>query len=110
MNRITKNCVVFSFVFGVSTVWADGPGWTQESEVTDLVVTANGGVNVRLSPLLQNCVSQSGYGASYASIYPEHPGIDRMQSNLLAAMMSGKKVALYLTNDQCKVTEMRIKK
>ncbi|TQV88295.1 hypothetical protein [Aliikangiella coralliicola] len=110
MNRVIKNTVIGFFAFGALTAWADGPGWTQESEVTDLVVTANGGINVKLSPLLQNCVSQSGYGASYASIYPEHPGIDRIQSNLLAAMMSGKKVALYLTNAQCKVTEIRIKK
>ena len=91
-------------------VSADGPGWTGEREVVEIVTVINGGINVRLNPDLAGCVSQSGYGEKYASIYPEHPGKNLFQSNLLAAMMSGKKVSLYLSDNQCKVYEMRIHK
>ena len=85
---------------------ADGPGWTQDSLVVKLVVTANGGVNIKLSPTLSGCVSQSGYGPYYASIYPSHPGIDRMKADLLAAYMAGKKVAIYLSDSNCTVGEI----
>ncbi len=87
---------------------ADGPGWTGEREVVEVVTVVNGGLNVRLSPDLVGCVSQSGYGEKHASIYPDHPGKNLFQANLLAAMMAGKKVSLYLHDNQCKVTEMRI--
>lgn len=79
--------------------WAAGPGWTANSTVIKVVIAANGGVNVRLSPDLSGCTSQSGYGPAYASIYPDHPGIDRIYSSLVAAYMSGKKVALYLSDN-----------
>ena len=103
-------CVFFGFIFSVYSMcsWADGPGWTANSTVTKLVVTLHGGVNVRLSPDLQNCTSQSGYGAHFASIYPDHLGIDRMKADLLAAYMSGKTVALYLMDDTCKVGEIML--
>jgi hypothetical protein len=39
---------------------AQGPGWTSVSTVIELVNTSNGGVNVRLSPDLTGCTSQSG--------------------------------------------------
>ena len=94
------------FVFWSLPVFSDGPGWTELSQVEKLVVTALGGVNVRLSPELSGCVSQSGYGAIYASVYPDHPGINIIQANLLSAYMSGKPVRLYLGDDECKVTEM----
>lgn len=60
---------------------ADGPGWTANSTVTKLVVTADGGVNVLLSPAPNGCVSQSGYGPHFASIYPDHPGINRIKAD-----------------------------
>lgn len=85
---------------------AQGPGWTANSTVTRLVVTADGGVNVRLSPDLTGCVSNSGYGSAYASIYPNHPGINRMKADLLAAYINGTPVALYLSDNTCKATEM----
>ena len=80
--------------------------WTANSTVVRLVVTANGGINVRLSPDLTGCVSQSGYGAAYASIYPSHPGINRIKADLLAAYLTGKTVSLYLSTSECTVTEM----
>lgn len=88
--------------------FADGPGWTANAIVTKLVVTSNGGINVRLSPEVNGCVSQSGYGPNYASIYPDHPGINRMKADLLAAFMSGKTVALYLGDSSCRVSEMML--
>lgn len=86
--------------------FADGPGWSANSTVVKLVVTASGGINVMLSPSLSNCVSASGYGPYYASIYPEHPGINRMKADLLYAYATGTKVALYLSDGSCKVGEM----
>lgn len=84
---------------------ADGPGWTANSTVTKLVVTSNGGVNVRLSPDMNNCVSQSGYGLNFASVYPSHPGINRIKADLLVAYVTGKTVSLYLTDSSCTATE-----
>ena len=110
MNRLLYKLGLGVLVFGscIQVAYAEPKGWTNLSEVTDLVVTSNGGVNVKLSPVLSGCTSQSGYGGAYASIYPSHPGIELMQSNLLSAMMSGKKVKLYLSDDKCTVVEMRV--
>ena len=94
-----------AFIGYIGSPMADGPGWTVDSTVTKLVVTANGGVNVRLSPDVNNCVSQSGYGSNWASIYPDHPGINLIKSDLLAAYVSGKNISLYLADNTCKVTE-----
>ena len=85
---------------------AAGPGWTANSTVTKLVVTADGGVNVLLSPALSGCTSNSGYGQAFASIYPSHPGINRMKADLLAAYLTGSTVAVYLVDGTCRVTEM----
>ena len=96
-------------LFGTATpALADGPGWTANSTVTKLVVTANGGVNVRLSPDLSGCVSQSGYGSTFASIYPTHPGINRIKADLLAAYLTGKPISLYLSDSSCTVVEMML--
>jgi hypothetical protein len=88
--------------------FAEGPGWTLTSTVVQLVNTSNGGVNVRLSPDLTGCVSQSGYGSHYASIYPDHVGINRIKADLLMAMTTNTPVMLYLSDDTCKVIEMRL--
>lgn len=85
---------------------AQGPGWTANSTVVKLVVTENGGINVRLSPELTGCVSQGGYGSIYASIYPDHAGIDRMKADLLAAYLNGSTVSLYLSDNTCRVGEL----
>lgn len=80
-------------------------GWGTLSTVTKIVVTQNGGVNVSLSPELSGCVSQSGYGGKYASLYPDHPGFSSIHSNLLAAYMSGKEVQLWYSDGNCKIGE-----
>lgn len=90
------------------TASADGPGWTVPSTVVRLVNTANGGVNVRLSPDLANCVSQSGYGSIYASILPNHPGLNRIKADLLVAFLTGTRVSLYLGDANCTVGEMTL--
>ncbi|HEU5134646.1 MAG TPA: hypothetical protein VFU13_05840 [Steroidobacteraceae bacterium] len=87
---------------------AQGPGWTVASTVRDIVNTSNGGINVRLTPDLTGCTSQSGYGGAYASIYPNHPGIDRMKADLLVAFTTGAHVELYLGDNTCMVAEMRL--
>ena len=89
-----------------SSAQAAGPGWTANSTVTKVVVTGDGGVNVHLSPALSGCTSNSGYGQAFASIYPSHPGINRMKADLLAAYLTGGTVALYLTDNTCRVGEL----
>jgi len=88
--------------------FAQGPGWTEVSSVIQVINTSNGGVNVRLSPDLTGCISQSGYGSSIASIYPSHPGINRLKADLLVALTTGTKVMLYLSDNTCTVSEMRL--
>ncbi len=89
-----------------SRVDAQGPGWTANGTVIKMVVTNTGGINVRLSPEVSGCVSQSNYGPLFASIYPNHPGIDRMKADLLAAYLTGGMVSLYFTDSNCTVGEM----
>jgi hypothetical protein len=91
---------------GIAPAFAEGPGWTANSTVKKLVVTSDGGVNVLLSPPLTNCVSNSGYGSGFASVYPNHPGINRIKADLLAAYLNGTPVALYLGDNTCKVLEI----
>jgi len=98
--------VYLSILFILLSPLSSASGWTEAVEVKRIVVVGTGGINVSVFPELTGCVSQSGYGANYASIYPEHKGLNSIHSNLLAAYMSGKKVSLYLANDSCKVTEM----
>ena len=85
---------------------AEGPGWSSNSVVKKLVITGDGGVNVLLSPALTGCVSNSGYGPGFASIYPTHPGINRMKADLLMAYSTGTPVALYFNDNTCRVAEM----
>jgi len=100
---ITLSLVVFSF-----PAYAEGPGWIYNATVVALVNTSNGGVNVRISPELTACVSQSGYGPHYASISPTHPSINRMKADLLAALLTGTPVSLYFGDSSCTVVEMII--
>jgi len=87
---------------------AEGPGWTAVSTVIELVNTSNGGVNVRLSPDFTGCISQSGYGSHYASLYPNHPGLNRIKADLTLAFVTGAHVALYLGDNTCLITETRL--
>lgn len=104
ISKTTLAVIILAICF--SNSYADGPGWTAASEVKNLVVVYTGGINVQLSPELSGCTSQSGYGQHHASIYPDHPGLNAMQSTLLAAKLGGKKVLLYLGDNTCKVLEM----
>ena len=84
---------------------AQGPGWTANGKVIRIVNTNNGGFNVRLSPDIIGCTSKSNYGPHFASVYPNHPGIDRIKADLLAAYIAGETVSLYLTDSTCTVGE-----
>lgn len=84
---------------------AQGPGWTANSTVVKLVVTAAGVINVRLFPDLTGCVAQSGYGPNFASIYPSHLDFNSIKADLLAAYLSGSTVSLYLGDSSCTVSE-----
>lgn len=83
-------------------------GWTVNVKIVKLVGTANGGLNVLMSPSLVSCVSQSGYGPNYASLYPTHPGKSQIAALLLAAYMSDKTIALYLTDKDCAIGEVAL--
>jgi hypothetical protein len=89
-------------------VLAQGPGWTAPSTVVALVVTTAGAINVRLSPELTGCVSQSGYGSNFASILPTHPGLKEMKADLLSALHAGTNVRLWLSDANCTIGEMSI--
>jgi hypothetical protein len=75
-------------------------------KVTRLVVTSQGGINVRVLPELTACTSQAGYGARYASVYPSHPGKDRIAALLMTAYSLNKEVSLYLSDSSCTLTEV----
>lgn len=105
-NLLIRVLALFTLLAQSLPVMAQGPGWTANSTVLKLVVTAGGGINVMLSPAVTNCVSASGYGESFASIYPNHPGANRMQADLLYAYATGTKVSLYLSDASCTVGEM----
>lgn len=110
-NKSIQTAFMITIVLMVAALlpksaYAEGPGWTAFSTVKKLVNTTGGGVNVELSPGLTNCVSQSGYGPTYASIRPSHAAINRMKADLLVAFVTGKRVALYLFDNQCNVEEM----
>ena len=97
--------LIITFIFANNS-FADNSGWTANVTITKLVVTQNGGVNVRVSPDLTNCVSQSGYGPNFASVYPTHPGIDKIQAMLMMAYSQGVKVSLWLSDNNCTVGEV----
>ncbi|BFM10151.1 hypothetical protein R50072_03040 [Simiduia litorea] len=98
---------IFIFLFSAGNVNAE-QGWITDAKVTKIVAVVNGGINVRITPELTACTSQSGYGVHYASIYPDHPGKENMLAILLAAYMADKTVAIYLSDDTCKVYEVEL--
>jgi hypothetical protein len=106
MSRCRTLVAAVLMVAAAGLARAEGPGWTGNSTVKKLVVTADGGVNVLLSPPQTNCISNSGYGPAFASVYPNHPGINRIKADLLAAYLTGTPVALYFIDNTCKVQEV----
>lgn len=114
MNKILKKglryILLLSLAASASVVTAQtssGPGWVT-GKIEKVVVVSHGGVNVRLTPDVTGCVSQSGYGPAYASVLPSHPGLDKIYSGLLAAYMAGKQVSIYLSNSDCHIGEIEI--
>lgn len=85
---------------------AQGPGWTEVGKVIRIVNTANGSFNIRMSPELTGCASQSGYGPTYASVLPSHPGLNRIKADVLVAFTTGADVRLYLGDSNCTVAEI----
>jgi hypothetical protein len=97
---------LITFALLTTPAFAEGPGWSANSTVVKLVTTQDGGVNIMLSPGLTNCVSNSGYGATFASVYPSHPGVKSIYTSLLTAYVTGQPVALYFSTNQCTVLEV----
>jgi len=97
---------VLILVFSSVPVFAEGPGWVYNVTVTNIVDTAAGAIDVRVTPDLTSCVSQSGYGPHYASVYPSHPAINRIKATLLTAFLSGMPVSLYFSDNTCTVAEV----
>jgi hypothetical protein len=102
-RRTMKFAAVATLFIATPLAHADGPGWVFNRTVVNLVNTTGGGVNVRLSPDLTGCTSQNDYGQNYASIYPDHPGLNRIKADLLTALVTGRVVSLYLNDNTCKV-------
>jgi hypothetical protein len=96
------------FVSISASSFAASSGWVVSAKVIKIVATVNGGINFRLAPELTECISQSGYGPNYASIYPEHPGIKNMHAMLLAAYLSDKPVGVYFGDAKCTVGEIEL--
>lgn len=109
MNRLARTIVAAACVLAVSTpAQAEGPGWIINATITKLVVTADGGINVRLSPDLTACVSNSGYGPGYASLYPSHPGINRIHALLVTAFVNRTQMSFYLSDSTCRIGEVML--
>ena len=83
-------------------------GWIKQAKITKIVGVSNGGINVRITPELTGCTSQSGYGSRYASLYPDHKGKEEILSIMLAAYMADKTIAIYLSDDTCKILEVEL--
>jgi hypothetical protein len=106
MNKVFCHLILsIACVLGATGAQAE-QGWVGPFKVTKIVVTFGGGINVRVSPELTACTSQSGYGANYASVYPSHPGKDKIAAVLMTAYSLNKDVSMYLTDSTCTVGEV----
>ena len=109
MNRSFRLAAAVTLGMAFSLpVAAEGPGWSPNSTVLKIVTTYDGGINVLISPTPTNCISNSGYGPNYVSIYPNHPGINRIKADLLTAYLTGGAIAVYYANDKCTVNEVSL--
>lgn len=100
--------VALTCCFIASSPAAAQQGWVTYAKVKKIVVVVNGGINVRFEPELVGCTSQSGYGPQYASVYPDHPGLEKIHSIFLAAYTADKPVAVWLADDTCRVGEVEL--
>lgn len=117
-GNCSMNSAISKFIFSIGSVafcfsaansaLAEGPGWTEFSKLTSYVVVADGGVNVSMSVPLSRCISNSGYGPTYASLYPNHPGFKGIQAGLLAAFLTGRSIRIYLSDDKCRIGEIQV--
>jgi hypothetical protein len=105
IRRLLSAIPIALFVAYIAPTHADGPGWVYNRTVVQVVNTANGGFNVRVSPDVTGCTSQSGYGQIYASVYPDHPGLNRLKADVLTAFVTGKPISFYLYDNTCRVVE-----
>ncbi|NOU49871.1 hypothetical protein HG263_04890 [Pseudoalteromonas sp. JBTF-M23] len=109
MNKVS---LVYLVILKVALLWNSiafaEQGWIKQAKITKIVGVVNGGINVRISPELTGCTSQSGYGPNYASLYPDHQGKSEILSILLAAYMADKTIAIYLSDDKCKIGEVEL--
>jgi hypothetical protein len=103
---------LFIAIFALYSVSSSAEGrWITSAKVVKIVATNNGGINVRLSPEIEGCTvnSQSGYGLLYASLWPDHPGKDKITAIFLAAYMADKPVAIWLSDKEtCKIGEVEL--
>ncbi|PUA28267.1 MAG: hypothetical protein B0W54_17490 [Cellvibrio sp. 79] len=106
-NLLIALSLMPAFLFSIPT-FAGQQGWVTNAKIARIVATVNGGINIRLIPELSGCVSQSGYGPLYASLYPDHPGKDQIHSILLAAYMSNTPIAVYFNDDKCTIMEIEL--
>lgn len=107
MKNKASTIIAAAFLLtNIGLVNASGPGWVSGVTVESAVAVINGGINIRITPPLTGCSSQSGYGPSYASIYPDHPGLKNMTAMLLSAITTGTKVSIYLSDATCRVGEL----
>lgn len=106
LHRCLIAVATAGMAFAAMPAAAEGPGWSANSTVKKLVVTGDGDVNVLLFPQPTSCVSNGGYGSGFASVYPSHPGINRIKADLLAAYLTGGTVALYYSDNTCRVAEV----
>ncbi|MGH7867469.1 MAG: hypothetical protein ACREP9_07505 [Candidatus Dormibacteraceae bacterium] len=109
-GRLTRSLALSALACALSLSGSpasdEGPGWIYDITVVNIVDTASGGINVRVSPDLTSCTSQGGYGPHFASIGPTHPAINRIKATLLTAYLSGMPVSLYLVDNTCTVAEV----
>ncbi|HEY8941037.1 MAG TPA: hypothetical protein VIM59_12635 [Cellvibrio sp.] len=104
-----RMAIIALLVCGICNLtYAQGPGWSSVTKIKRIIVVSNGGVNVSLQSDLQGCTPLSGYGARYASLYPDHPGADRIYSLLIAAYLSQQDVQIYLSDNTCRIGEVVI--
>src|SRR5262249_53890003 len=99
-------CFAVLLASSIPTAVAEGPGWIYNASVVNIVDVSNGGINVRITPDLTGCTSQSGYGAHFASVAPSHPALSRIKATLLTAFVTGTPVSLYLGDSTCTVAEV----
>jgi hypothetical protein len=107
-KSVLKMLAIGFLVMGSSSAIAGQTGWVVSAKVKTIVATGNGGIDFRLVPELSGCVSQSGYGALYASVYPDNPALKNIQSILLAAYMADKPVAVWFSDTNCTVGEVEL--